>query len=330
MKVCLGIDTSCYTTSVAIRRIGSAADGDFFQARRLLSVEPGARGLQQSEAVFQHVKALPALIEALLSEHPDAEIAAVSASVRPRPADESYMPVFRVGEGFARAVAAARNAPFFATTHQQGHVRAARIGTALSPDKPFLALHLSGGTTEVLRADGDALTLLGGTRDLHAGQLIDRVGVALGLPFPAGPHLESLAREGADAEPLSASATGLDCHFSGAEAQAMRRIAAGDRKPADVAAAVFGCVARTVAKLILAACERENLPDALLGGGVASSALIRAAVTARVAARNCGIRLHFAQSELAGDNAVGVAAVGAERCAEEAKGLRPLDPRQRG
>lgn len=275
-----------------------------------MSVPMGERGLMQSEAVFQHVSRLPTLLERLLDAHPGMEIAAVCASVRPRPEASSYMPVFRVGEGHGRALASALRVPFVETTHQQGHLRAARVDTALAYGEPCLALHLSGGTTEVLRADGDAITLLGGTKDLHAGQFIDRIGVALGLPFPAGPHLEVLAQKGRETGALAAVVTGMDCHFSGAEAQAQRWIAQGEMPAEDIAAEVFSCVARTVAKLILAGCGETGLTDALLGGGVATSQLLRQALLTRVAGRNRALRLHFARPELSGDNAVGVALIG--------------------
>lgn len=314
---CLGFDTSCYTTSVALCGAG-AAEGVFFQARCLLTVPLGGRGLQQSEMLYQHVKRLPELTEAMLAEHPDVRIDCVCASERPRPDGDSYMPAFRVGEGMARAIAAALGVPYYATTHQQGHLRAARVGTAIGSDTPSLAMHLSGGTTEVLRAQGEDVALLGGTADLHAGQLIDRIGVALGLPFPAGPSLEKLAMAGSASSRLSTVVRGLTCHFSGAEAEALRLLAAGAMAPEDLAAEVFSCVARTVARLAVEGCAREGLTDVLLGGGVASSALIRQDVAARVAKRNRAIRLHFAKPELSGDNAVGVALIGlARRCGSE-------------
>lgn len=318
MKACLGFDTSCYTTSVALCCIGDrAADGLFFQERRLLFVPDGARGLRQSEMVFQHVSRLPELTEALLRARPEARIAAIAASVRPRSAETSYMPAFRAGESAARTLAAALRVPFYETTHQEGHLRAARVGTALDADKPFLALHLSGGTTEVLRADGGRAELLGGALDLHAGQLIDRVGVAMGLSFPAGPRLERLALSGKAKGAVTASVRGLSCHFSGAEAQALRLLEAGETSKEDIAADVFACVARTVARLVVEGCEQTGLLDALLGGGVASSSLIRAQVTERVLKRSRNLRLHFARPDLSGDNAVGVALIGAARLTNE-------------
>lgn len=317
-NACLGLDTSCYTTSVALcGAVSGEAEGLFFQARRMLTVPEGGRGLQQSEMVFQHVSRLPGLVEALCAEHPELAVRAVCASVRPRPEEASYMPAFRVGEGVGRSIAAAMRVPFIRTTHQEGHLRAARVGTALRADTPHLALHLSGGTTEVLLVRGGAITLLGGSRDLHAGQLIDRVGVAMGLDFPAGPALSALAAQGTEQARLTSTVQGMDCHFSGAEAQAMRLIAAGAVSQADIAAEVIACIARTVAKWIVAGCAQAGVSDVLLGGGVASSAPLREMVTERVAKRNGSIRLHFARPELAGDNAVGVGLIGLEALQEQ-------------
>lgn len=87
------------------------------------------------------------------------------------------MPVFRAGEGQARAAAALLRVPFYPVSHQEGHVRAAMVDAGIDGGKPFLALHLSGGTTEILLCENGRLTLLGGSLDLHAGQLVDRTGV---------------------------------------------------------------------------------------------------------------------------------------------------------
>ncbi len=314
MKACLGIDTSCYTTSLALCRMeeSSAADGVFFQERKLLTVPEGGRGLMQSEMVFQHMTRLPGLLKTLLENHPEMEIAAVCASVRPRPDINSYMPAFRAGESAARMLAAALIVPMHETTHQAGHLRAARVGTSLDADRPSVALHLSGGTTELLVACGEDIRRIGGTLDISAGQLIDRVGVALGLPFPAGPHLEALARQGKDAARLTSALRGCDCHLSGAEAQAMRLIEEGTLSKEDIAAEVFAVVARTVSRLVVEGAKETGLSDALLCGGVMASSLLKDDIIARIAGRNRTLRLHFGRPELSGDNAVGTALIGAE------------------
>ena len=307
----LGIDTSCYTTSVA----AAGQDGVICSHRKLLPVQQGTRGLRQSEAVFAHLRQLPDLYAAAIASLAGRPIDAVCVSVRPRDGEDSYMPVFRTGAAFARVAAETLRVPLIETTHQRGHVRAALEDSGLSAAR-YLALHLSGGTTEALLMRDDALTLLSGTRDLHAGQLIDRVGVALGLPFPAGPYLEELAGKGSARSLLPVSMEGDDCHFSGAEARAMRWIAQKELPPEDIAAEVFSLVARTALRLLSAAADKTGVDDSLLTGGVASSQLFRDMVCEINRRRRLGLRLYFGQRQYAGDNAAGVALIGRDRMME--------------
>ncbi len=308
MDAVLGLDTSCYTTSVALA--GEA--GLIGQARRLLTVEAGERGLQQSQAVFQHVNRLGELTERLMREHPDVRICAVCASTRPRDVEGSYMPVFTVSENYGRTAAAALRVPFYATCHQMGHVRAALVDSGLTPADEFIALHLSGGTTELLRHTDGSLALLGGSDDLHAGQFVDRVGVALGLPFPCGPALEALARDGEAKSLLPVRVKDLSCSFSGCESAAQRMIASGQLTPENMAAEVYSAVARTLAKLFENARRETGLERFLLSGGVASSLLLRRLLPARLRRDKCPVRLYWGRPELSGDNACGVALIGWE------------------
>ena len=308
MGVALGFDTSCYTTSVALAR-----DGEIVAARRrLLTVEQGGRGLMQSEGVFQHETRLPALVEALMAEAGPVKIDVVAASVRPRPVEGSYMPVFTVGEGYGRALAAVLGVPFAATSHQEGHIRAAMQGTPLEPGDSFLALHLSGGTTEALDVSPAGVALVGGSNDLHAGQFVDRVGVRLGLPFPAGPALEELARRGTARALLPIWVRGRECSFSGSESAAQRLIDAGEISPEDMAAEVYSCLARTIARLLMACADETGRGRALLAGGVASSALFRELLPDRLRRLHARLRLCWGRPELSGDNACGVALIASE------------------
>ena len=307
MTACtLGIDTSCYTTSLAL-----AAEGRIVASvRRLLTVEEGERGLQQSKGVFQHVNRLPELFEQLLAEAPEAKISAVCVSTRPRDQEGSYMPVFVAGHSFARGIAAALGVPLYETSHQQGHVRAALVDAGV-PEGEFLALHLSGGTTEVLRVrEGLQIECVGGTGDLNAGQLVDRVGVALGLRFPAGPALEALARQGNARSFFPLAAREGEISFSGAEAQAMRLIQAGETAPEDIAAEVYSYLSRAVARLIRDGQRATGARHALISGGVASSALLRSLLPQRLRRLDVRIGLHWGRPELSGDNACGVALIG--------------------
>ena len=304
----LGLDTSCYTTSAAL----CGTDAFPRQERRLLPVPAGERGLRQSEAVFAHVRQLFQVLLPLLNSAEE-PIGCVCASASPRDGDDSYMPVFQVGLSQGQALAAALHVPFFTTTHQRGHIAAARYGTGLESEK-YLALHLSGGTTDALLIDGGHLKPLGTAADLHAGQLVDRVGVKLGLPFPSGPHLEELARQGKSRQrvPVSLEAGGLRCHLSGAEAQLMRMIDAGEKKE-DVAAEVYSVLCRTVLRLLQRAAEETGARDALIAGGVASSLLLRQMLLERNEKRRLGLKLYFGRPEFSGDNAVGVALIALDK-----------------
>lgn len=304
----LGIDTSCYTTSLAL-----ASEGKIVASRRrLLTVEEGERGLQQSKGVFQHVNRLPELFEALLSEAADASIDAVCVSTRPRDQEGSYMPVFVAGHSFARSIAIVLRKPLYETSHQQGHVRAALVDAGV-PEGPFLALHLSGGTTESLYVEPALrITRLGGASDLNAGQLVDRVGVALGLTFPAGPGLEKLALQGTARSAFPLSHRNGEISFSGAEAQAMRMIRSGESAPEDIAAEVYSYLARAVARLIRDAQAETGAKHVLISGGVASSMLLRQLLPARLKRQDTRIGVHWGRPELSGDNACGVALIGEE------------------
>lgn len=226
------------------------------------------------------------------------------------------MPVFRAGESQARAAAALLRVPFYPVSHQEGHVRAAMVDSGIEASQPFLALHLSGGTTEILLREAGNLTLLGGSLDLHAGQLVDRTGVRMNLPFPAGPSLEKLAmegvRQGKTQGLIGVSIKGVDCCMAGAENKIARWMDEGSMTREQIAAEVFDFLARTIERQIEAACEQTNCRQALLAGGVASSLLLREMLTARAKKRRLDCRLCFARPELSGDNAVGVALLGAE------------------
>jgi N6-L-threonylcarbamoyladenine synthase len=285
-------------------------------ARKPLEVPPGGRGLRQSEALFQHVQNLPGLLESLGMK--DRNIDAVAASVRPRPAEGSYMPVFTAGAGFARAVAVTLGVPFFETSHQEGHIAAGLFSLGREPSNPFLAFHISGGTTEILcaepKAAGYDLKIVGSTKDLHAGQVIDRVGVALGLSFPAGPALEKLAAQyGGNGNPgmlpIKASVTGADCSLSGAESAAQRLIASG-AEPAQVAFEVQRCLAGAFASMAIEASRQTGLKGLLVIGGVAANGYIRSSMKEMLG--NEGIEVLFAKNPFSSDNAVGVAAIGQE------------------
>ena len=304
----LGLDTSNYRTSVALVN----EDGEILlNFRELLPVPPGERGLRQNEAVFAHLRQLAATEESL-RKAAGGSIGAVAASTAPRDGADSYMPVFMAGASFGRLTAAAMGVPFVGTTHQRGHLAAAKAGSELDDAEDYLALHLSGGTTDLLEVRKQSIIQIGGGLDLHAGQLVDRAGVAMGLSFPAGPELERLAAKGRCEGLLGCSMEDGDlaCHFSGAESQVQRWIREGKYSHEAIALEIYDLLARTIARMLCAGAVKTGFRQALVTGGVASSALFREMLLRRLKSMRNAPHAVFGKPEMSGDNAVGVALIG--------------------
>ena len=299
-KLCLGFDTSNYTTSAAL-----FGDGTAENRGKLLTVPEGALGLRQSDALFQHVKRLHLMAEQLRADGVMGKIAAVGASTRPREAEGSYMPCFLVGEGEGRTLAAVLGAPFYPCSHQQGHVAAAAWSAGREDllDRPHLAWHLSGGTTELLRVEPEGHTVrsqvVGGTSDIAAGQLIDRAGVLLGLPFPAGKALDALYPQAEKELSFRVKLNGLTFSLSGMENK-VKELAERGEAPADIARFTINTIMDVLIRATGEAQKRWPGLPVLCSGGVASNRQIRAALE-----RACGAV--FAQPQYAADNALGVA-----------------------
>lgn len=308
----LGLDTSCYTTSCALVHVGSLKVN---QVRKMLPVKHGQRGLRQSEAVFAHIRQLPEALEELMKAQPGTSIVAVCASEKPLDHEESYMPVFQAGTTTAKALASCLQVPCYLTTHQRGHLAAALIGQETVPLE-YLALHLSGGSTQLLQVSNEEVVVLGGTSDISAGQLIDRVGVALGSIFPAGPTVESWAMGQSACGRYPAICKNGEISFSGMEAAAMRDIA--DRLPKEqVAVEIFDGIVRSVLKLLFFHAQEEGTKPLLITGGVATSTLFEAMLTTRAEKQKVKTPMIFSQKQYAGDNAAGVAMIGLQRYLKE-------------
>lgn len=313
MGLILGIDTSNYTTSVALMN----HNGNLVsEARKLLPVKSGERGLRQSEAVFKHIEQFPEVIESLeLADFKFQDLTKVVVSTRPRNDEDSYMPVFRVGEGQGRSIAGLCQIPLQRVSHQEGHLMAGIWSAGGPRSKEFLAVHLSGGTTEILKVVRNdncdfKVEQLGSAVDLHAGQFVDRVGVELGLDFPAGPELEQLAKKGKKGGVVfPSSVDGYDISFSGPNSAAMRAIAAG-KKSEDIALGVQSCIAKALEKVLRLALKEQGLHKVLIVGGVAANHYLRQRLKKKLEHPAVGAELFFAEPKYSSDNAVGVAALG--------------------
>lgn len=294
----IGIDTSNYTTSIAWF---DGSNGENFS--KLLPVGEGQLGLRQSDAVFAHIKSLPELSGRLFSDF-SGSIAAVGVSTRPRAVEGSYMPCFLVGYSHGAMLASAARAPLREISHQQGHIAAAlwSAGRLSLMDEPFLAWHLSGGTTELLLVQPEGKNVscrkIGGTTDISGGQLIDRTGQLLGLPFPSGKHLDRLSSGGTFREVFRVKCVDSSFSLSGVQ----NKVAQFHEKygvPEETAAFALRCVACAVGKATEQAVKAYPGLPVVFSGGVSSNSMLRRELEP--------FGPIFAQPQYSTDNAMGAA-----------------------
>ena len=317
----VGFDTSNYTTSVAV----CGADGTILaNLKAPLPVKEGQRGLRQSDAVFEHTRNLPELCErlrALLSEGGHRPLA-VGVSAKPRDAEESYMPCFLSGVAAASSFGAALDIPLYSFSHQNGHIMAALYSCGAEKalwGRPFLAFHVSGGTTEALLVSpgkqGFSVTPVGETDDINAGQAIDRIGVAMGLSFPCGREMERLAAsyDGKLRRHPVCVREGR-CSLSGVENLALKLWKETEDRSA-TAAFVFDFIGRTLLAMGEQLEERYGVMPVLFAGGVMSNRLMRRRLSARFDA-------YYAEPEFSADNAAGIALLCRKAALRGAKEMR--------
>lgn len=301
----LGIDTSNYKTSAAVvNETGEI----LFNHQQLLKVKQGERGLRQSEALFQHVQNLPAVMEAVFAQEEIRErIGCISVSTRPRPLEGSYMPVFTAGQGYARSLAAALGVPLYELSHQEGHIEAIRHYSELKDANPLICFHFSGGTTEAILVDGSKSEIVGGSRDLAYGQVLDRIGVAMGMAFPAGEAMDRIAENGRKHPSIFTKIKVQDgyVNLSGIETQGQRMFA--DYPQEEVLDDLFEKLSASVLEMTLQLSEKYNIKNFIYAGGVSCSQYMRQYLMNRLTGK---LNIAFGRSELSSDNAVGVALLG--------------------
>ena len=295
----IGIDTSNYTTSSAFF---DGIGGE--NCSKLLPVKQGELGLRQSDAVFAHIKSLPELSGRLFSHVRKEDITAVGVSTRPRAVEGSYMPCFMVGYTHAKMLSDLLKVPLIEVSHQQGHVAASLWSADAMElmDQPHLAWHLSGGTTELLLVEPEGknvvCTKIGGTTDISAGQLIDRTGQLLQLPFPSGKHLDALSREAVMKDVFKVKCSNMEFSLSGVQNK-VQQFHAQHEMPAETAAYALRCVAKAVYLATEQALKAYPGLNVVFSGGVASNSLLREVVAP--------LKPIFAQPQYSTDNAMGVA-----------------------
>lgn len=303
----LGIDTSNYTTSACIM-----SGEDFVSYKMPLFVKAGERGVRQSDAVFQHTKNIPSLLENVFSLArekfgDDVKIMSVGVSEKPRRVEGSYMPCFLAGVSSATSVSSALNVPLYHFSHQEGHVRAAIFGSGSDSGlSHFFSFHLSGGTCELLKVEKDGCgyktEIVCDSEDITLGQLLDRTGVLMGMQFPCGAQLDKIA-ENVLVLPNVSIKKGERINLSGFENKVISMLEKRNTEE-DIAAFVFGVCVSAV-KVMLMVRDDTTLP-VIFSGGVCSSEVLRRNVKTLCDAR-------FAPAVFSADNAIGIASLTQEK-----------------
>lgn len=319
-KIIIGIDTSCYTTSIAAISFDREI---LFNEKIMLKVGKDQKGLRQSEAVFQHVNNLGYLSDKLNNILEEYSVEVVCASARPRPVEGSYMPVFNVGLNFAKLYASMAGAKFYKTSHQENHIEAVLAGVEKINRDKFISVHLSGGTTEILISNSSKggsydSEIVGGSNDVSFGQLIDRLGVKLGYEFPSGKFIDKNAINSTHniEKGLKTSVKDGYMNLSGIENQINKEIDERfggvdniDESGSEyISKLLMDTLVRNLYKALIFISKESGVKEVLFAGGVSSSKYI--SNNLRVKLEKSGIVSYFSSPEYSTDNAVGCAIIG--------------------
>ena len=312
MSIILGLESSCDDSAAALvtsdRRILAHAVRGQNEAHRPYG------GVVPEIAARAHVEVLPTLIrdvlaEARLSIH---DVDAIAATAGPGLIG-GVMVALLAGKGLALSA----GKPLVAVNHLEGHALSPRL---VDPDLafPYMLLLVSGGHCQLLEVSGvGQYRRLATTIDDAVGEAFDKAAKLLGLPYPGGPAIEALAREGdPKAVPLPRPLYGSsEPHFSfaGLKAAVQRAVQSGAHRPADVAASFQQAVVDCLVDRTALALRRTDAPSLVVAGGVAANGAIRLAL-ADLAARE-GRGFSVPPAWLCTDNAAMIAWAGAERLA---------------
>lgn len=310
-NIIIGIDTSCYTTSIAAISLDKKV---IFNEKILLKVKKDSKGLRQSEAVFQHINNLGEIDSKIKSIINKYNVVGICVSTKPRPIKKSYMPVFTVGYNFSKLCSTIIGCDLYETTHQENHIEASLLNNKLNEER-FLSVHMSGGTTEILlctkNKESYDIEIVGGSKDISFGQLIDRIGVKMGYDFPCGKYIDenalnckSIIKQG-----LKTSVKEGYMNLSGLENQINKIMKDFDKEY--ISKLVLDAVVRNMIKSIEHISKEYNIKDIVFAGGVSASKYISKELTNRL--RKYKINAYFTKPEYATDNAVGCALIGVKK-----------------
>ena len=305
----LGIESSCDETAAAVVRGGREVLGNVVASQ--IDIHKRFGGVVPEVASRNHTLALPGIIDEAISKagiSPDM-LDAVAVTY-----GAGLIGALLVGVSSVKAYAYAINKPLIAVNHIEAHVSANYIADPLL-EPPFCALVASGGHTLILDVpDHNSFVALGGTLDDALGEAFDKVARVLGLPYPGGPNVERLGREGSPSIALYKHPKGvrgdLSLSYSGLKTAVVNYVNTLKQKDlpvpvADICASFTREALSLLVKTVTEAVSRAKRKRLVLAGGVASNGDLRACLAA--AGRENGFDVTYPAPALCTDNAAMVA-----------------------
>ena len=305
----LGIETSCDDTGAAIVEDGRILAN--VVAAQDIHLEYG--GVVPELASRAHITLLPRVVQEALSTSKTTldQIDGIAVTLGP-----GLLGSLLVGIEFAKGLALARNIPWVGVNHVEAHLVSAGLESRLEP--PYIGMVASGGHTEIYHVpEAGVFHRVGSTRDDAAGEAFDKIGKLMGLPYPAGPYLDKLARDGrADAIPLPRArlkGDTLDLSMSGLKTAAKLFLEKEprpipDARLRDIAASVEKAIVDALIERLDLALDRYQARAITVAGGCACNTLLREETTRLAAAK--GIPARFPSPKLCRDNGAMIAHAG--------------------
>ncbi len=304
-RTILAIESSCDETAAAVVRDGREVSGSAVHTQ--IPIHRLYGGVVPEIASRNHTERIGAVVRAALADANTelSQVDAVAVTYRP-----GLIGALLVGVGYAKGLAYSLGLPLIAVDHITGHI-AANYLTYPELEPPFICLVASGGHSHIVRVnDYTDFTLIGRTRDDAAGEAFDKVARALGLPYPGGPELERIAREGnREAYRLHTAfneGEGFDFSFSGIKTAVVNIIHNTEQKGetvdrAGVAASFQKCVVDALTKKSVRAAVQSGLSVLALAGGVSANQSLRESMQS--ACDHAGIRFCRPDMRFCTDNA---------------------------
>lgn len=302
----LALETSCDETAVAILRDGALLAAEVSSQ---IALHQAYGGVVPEVASRNHLRALRPVLDLALG-HAGVSLAEVEAFAAT--AGPGLATSLMIGTSAAKGLAVGFGKPYVAVNHIEGHLLSPFFGQAV---RPGIALIVSGGHTLLVEVSSfRRYRLLGQTRDDAAGEAFDKVGKLLGLPYPGGPNVNRLAREGDTrrfAFPRSMLDSG-DYHFSFSGLKTSVRYLLpklAELPLPDLCASFQEAVVDVLVAKTLAAARETGHSVIAVSGGVSCNTRLRERFRDECAAR--GLELLLADPALCTDNAAMIAHVAA-------------------